>query len=843
MDGEDSGGVGSYVPDVIRGRFVLKLAAVVAVAVVVSSAIGLMFYANATDRIDSQLSDRVTSTAQLQAQGLERWVGGVRHQTRLISQAPPFQRDDREAIDYHLLRQGGRMSESILDVHYVDSHSREVLVSTNDSVEGTNLSRAGVPWARDRAATVGRVTNIAERVFVASEPYESPSSGERVLAFVSAAPKNTENLVVVEADLGARAQQFHQTVDEASTTVQRRNGARVMGTLSGNATLPGELTSAESAGLTRGDGNVVGFAPVDGTDWTVATVVPASAAYSMRNYVGSSLLAGVGATVAVFAVATIAFGRRSAKTLDDLAERARAIEDGDLDVDCSTDRVDEFGRLYGAFDEMRDSLREQIAAAESARDEAEQARERAEAARAEADEAKREAERLNDRLEARASEYGDVMAACAAGDLTRRLDAEADSDAMAEIATAYNDMMDEWEATIRRVRAFGEAVGTAAADVTETVDDVRDRSAGVRDAAETMSDDAAAQSAKLDAVWAELDDLSATVEEVSTVADSVRTTADETLERSEAGREAAAAAADALGDIEDSTDETLAQVEALDDLTAEIEAVTDLIGDIAEQTNMLALNANIEAARAGTDGGGDGFAVVAAEVEELSEETVEATAEIESAIDRMRGQMETAVDEVTATSRKVSAGTETVADALAAFDDIADGIEATTDGVREIDRATAEQAESTQEVVAMVESVSEIGDRTAAQSDAVADDATEQSAVVDEVGRDIGTLADRAAELDDALAAFDVETDSGSAGEGGSGLASDRGRGVERGPDAGTDAGADDRSEAPPLDTTGPDAQTDEGDERVRRVESSEIVSVEGGPVEAVEGETGGTDD
>ena len=773
-------GLGGFVPDAIRRRFVVKLAAVVLVAMIVSLGIGGYFYANATDRVESQLSERVTATAQLQADGLRSWIDGLRDQTRTLSEAGEFQRGNEKEIQLFLFEKRRQLSEDIVGVHYITAGTGTVAASTDRAIDGATLGDRNVPWARN-LTRVDQVTNDVTNVVVANEPYRSPASGERVIAFVSSPPENTEHAVVVEASLDARADEFHQTSADATTTVRRADGSYVMGDR--NASVPEEVLGAARAGLSRSTDEVVGYAPINGTSWTLATTVPAASAYAMRDYVGSSLLATVLATLAVFGVATVAFGRRSARSLEALTTKARAIEDGDLSVDLSTDRVDEVGRLFGAFAAMRDSLREQIETAEDAR-------QRAERARREADEARAEAERLNDRLEARADEYGGVMAACAAGDLTRRLDADADSEAMAQIATAYNEMMDDWEATIREVRAFGAAVGTATDDVTETVDSVRERSAGVRDAAEAMAEDATEQSEKLDAACAELEDLSATVEEVSTAADEVRARADRALDRSEAGREAAAAAADALDDIESSTDRTLAQVESLDDLMADIERVTDLIADVAEQTNMLALNATIEAANAGGDG--DGFAVVADEVKALADETKAATGDIEASIDRMREQTAATVDQMRETNRRVSTGTETVADALDAFDDIAAGIEETTDGVREIDRATAEQAESTQEVVGAVDRAAATSGRTAEQAAAVADDAASQSAAVDGVRGDVATLADRAAELDRALRAFQT------------GAADD-----DRSPSEGADRGP-----------------TDAPDDAPQRVESSEVITV-----------------
>ncbi len=100
-----------------------------------------------------------------------------------------------------------------------------------------------------------------------------------------------------------------------------------------------------------------------------------------------------------------------------------------------------------------------------------------------------------------------------------------------------------------------------------------------------------------------------------------------------------------------------------------------------------------------------------------------------------------------ATQSKVDTGTETVGDALDAFDDIVGDIEDATSGMREIDRATDEQAESTQEVVSMVETVGDISDDTAVEAAAVADAATEQVVAVDDVESAVAQLSGRATDL------------------------------------------------------------------------------------------------
>jgi len=399
-------------------------------------------------------------------------------------------------------------------------------------------------------------------------------------------------------------------------------------------------------------------------------------------------------------------------------------------------------------DEQIESLEEKQAEIEAARAEAEEAK-------AEAEARQREVERLNDQLLVRADEIADAMAAVSAGDLTAQPPAETDIEAVAEIGDAFEEMTRELSATVRDIRAFAATVERTTRSVHDDAETLErsqeDLASDVREFAADLRD----QASDLEATTDELSTLSATIEEIAANAEQVSAEAGDAADAAEAGTGTAAEAVAAVEEIEDSVAELADLVESLDGRMDDVAESTDLIDDVAEQTNMLALNANIEAARAATDS--DGFAVVAEEVKTLADETRDHSAAIERAIDETVTDVDRVQRELTQTKARIETGRSTMTEAGDAFEDLAATVDEVDTAVDEVAAATDDGARTTEAVVDAIERVAERSRTVAERSESLADRAESGAATVSEIRAQLDELTDQTADLQDRLAAFECE--------------------------------------------------------------------------------------
>ncbi len=211
-----------------------------------------------------------------------------------------------------------------------------------------------------------------------------------------------------------------------------------------------------------------------------------------------------------------------------------------------------------------------------------------------------------------------------------------------------------------------------------------------------------------------MNEMSAAVHEISDRADRTSQNTDAAKENSQKG---ALTATEALGGMDALVDSVEAASAVIQELNSESNAIGSMVGvirDIAEQTNLLALNAAIEAARAGEQG--RGFAVVADEVRTLASRTQQSTSEIQKIVEQLQQKANSAVEEMGRASDKGHAAAELVEAAAEALAEVAGSVTGINDMNTEVAAATEEQGTVAEEINRNITTISDLAEQTVSSS-------------------------------------------------------------------------------------------------------------------------------
>ncbi|NHW01681.1 methyl-accepting chemotaxis protein [Stutzerimonas degradans] len=296
-------------------------------------------------------------------------------------------------------------------------------------------------------------------------------------------------------------------------------------------------------------------------------------------------------------------------------------------------------------------------------------------------------------------------------DLSRSVSIGA-QDEIGAMGNAFNRMIEKFRHSLEAV-----------AGVTRQLGDVSDR---VSHVAEKTLGAVMEQRSETDMVASAMNEMSATVQEVARNANQTATASNDADRESKSGVHVAGEALDGIDSLIQDIEKAAVVVRQLEADSASIDTVVGVINGIAEQTNLLALNAAIEAARAGEQG--RGFAVVADEVRTLASRTQKSTEEIQRMIEQLQQGVGNAVQAMIAAQSRARSGSDCVARAAQSLGAIADEVGTINEMNTQIATAAEQQSAVAEEINRNITNISRIADTTSA-------DATQTSQISEELVR------------------------------------------------------------------------------------------------------------
>ncbi|MCS6808108.1 MAG: HAMP domain-containing methyl-accepting chemotaxis protein [Candidatus Kapabacteria bacterium] len=403
------------------------------------------------------------------------------------------------------------------------------------------------------------------------------------------------------------------------------------------------------------------------------------------------------------------FVRRVVAAIRRLSTAAQKVSEGDLKQHVENNSLNEVGELSRAFNIMVGRIRQSQEETYMLLQQTAEQNEKIE-------EAARHAQQEQEYLKNQVNRISIVLEAMYNNDLSHQLDIHRNDD-VGKLISVLNT-------TILGLRRMIAQIGATSSRVARSFEQIANASA-------EMAERSLQQARQTDEVVSSIEEITSTINETAHNINKTTQLANDTIKIAKSGQETVMGAVEGMRRIAEIVTETTQMIDKLGTSSAQIGEIVQVIEEIADQTNLLALNAAIEAARAGE--AGRGFAVVADEVRKLAERTQKATKEISKTIRTIQQDTSTAVEVAQAGAEQVRSGIDLAENAGQALETIVSSIRKVGDMIYQVAAAAEEQSVTAEHISRNIDSISQVTNKNLQIVQAVAKDTRELNSEVREM--------------------------------------------------------------------------------------------------------------
>ncbi|WP_077601768.1 methyl-accepting chemotaxis protein [Oceanobacillus sojae] len=337
------------------------------------------------------------------------------------------------------------------------------------------------------------------------------------------------------------------------------------------------------------------------------------------------------------------------------------------------------------------------------------------------------------------------------GDLTQSVEVKT-NDEIGQLGIAFNKMGESLRELIREVEYNTQQVAASAEELNANADQMTSSSEQVSLAIQEVSSSAEHQLSGTEDGVNSLEEVSTGVNRVVESSAQVTELVQKMNTQAEVGGQAVSDTLNQMTSIQSSVENTNENISSLLGRSKQVNTILNAITDISEQTNLLALNAAIEAARAGEHG--KGFAVVADEVRKLAEQSKLSATQIRDIIVGIQTDVENAVDKMGQVTSNVNSGLDVSYDAIDKFGEIMRSSESIKPQMEEVTSISEQMAAAVGQLMETVSNLASIARNNAASSEEVAASSEEQLASMEEISASAKSLSSMAEDLSEKVSKY-----------------------------------------------------------------------------------------